>query len=131
VIGYTIIDPGSGFDPTPTNYVELKIENAVDESIYQIYETAFFFKGDTDPFFDPLGPGMQQIKNINPSVADLIAQGINLVDQTISGPGTVIGSKIISADAINNLLVIDKDVTLLIADGEYSLEKQTAIFEIQ
>jgi hypothetical protein len=131
VIGYTIINPGSGFEPTPTNYIELKIESDVDESIFQVYETSFFFKGDTDPFFDPLGPGMKQIKNINPSVADLIAQGINLVDQTISGPGTEIGSKILSADAINNLLVIDKDVTLLITDGEYSLEKQTAIFEIQ
>jgi hypothetical protein len=131
IIGYQILDPGSGFSPTPTNYIELKIESAVDDSIYQVYETSFFFKGDTDPFFDPGGPGMKQVKNLNPTVADLIAQGVVLVDQTISGPGTELGSKIVSADAINNLLVINKDVTLLISDGEYTLEKQTAIFEIQ
>jgi len=131
IIGYDILSPGSGFEPTPANYIELKIESDVNESIYQVYETSFFFKGDTDPFFDPLGPGMKQIKNLNPTVADLVAQGVNLVGQTISGPATEIGSKILSADAINNLLVIDKDVTLLITDGEYTLEKQTAIFEIQ
>ena len=131
IIGYEIVNPGANFEPTPTNYIELKIEYDVDQSIYQVYETAFMFKGDTDPFFDPLGPGMRQIKNINPPVADLIAQGVNLVGQEIAGPAVEIGSKITFADAINNLLVINKDVTLLNTDGEYTLEKQIAIFEIQ
>ena len=74
---------------------------------------------------------MKQITNINPSVSSLISQGIDLVGKMVSGPGVELGSKIVTANAINNLLVIDKDVTLLITDGEYSLEKQTAIFEIQ
>ena len=131
VIGCEILDPGSGFEPTPVNYIELKIVNSVDDSTYQVYEASYNFTGDTDPLINPSGPEMKQITNINPSVSSLISQGIDLVGKMVSGPGVELGSKIVTANAINNLMVIDKDVTLLITDGEYSLEKQTAIFEIQ
>lgn len=128
IVGYTIHNPGSGFTPTPVNYVELKIEHDVDETISKVYEKVQTFKGDTDPNLSL--PGLRQIKNLDPTVSEMASLGINLTG-VVDGPGVETGTKITSSDAINNLVGIDRDVTLLINEGEYTLKPQTAIFEVQ
>jgi hypothetical protein len=126
VVGYTILNPGSGFTPTPVNYVELKIENDVDDTNYQVYEKIQTFTGDTDPS----GADVKKIKNLSPTVAELASFGIDPIG-LVTGPGVETGSKITSVDVINNLVNVDRDVTLLITEGEYTLEPKVAIFEIQ
>ena len=126
IIGFTIHNAGSGFNPTPINYIELKIDNEANTEQYQICQTAASFTGDTDP----LGADPDKVINLIPSVAELVAKGVNF-DSYINGTGTAIGTKIISHDAINNWIVLDQNCTLLINDGEYTLDPQTAIFEIQ
>jgi hypothetical protein len=126
VIGFTIHSPGSGFAPTPVNYIEVKIENQVDPDQFQICLTAATFTGDTDPS----GPNPTKVTNLNPTVAELVSLGVNF-DSFIQGTGTANGTKILSHDAINNWIVLDQNCTLLATDGEYTLDPQTAIFEIQ
>jgi hypothetical protein len=130
IVGYQILNPGSGFPSSSNTLIELKIENDIDENVYQVYEKVQSFFGDTDPFFDPFGPGIKQIRNLNPSVAELIGMGVDPIG-FVTGPGVETGSKIISVDVINNLLNISRDVTGFIQDGEYTLEPKVAIFEIQ
>ena len=126
VIGFTIHEPGSGFTPTPVNYVELKIDNQVNTDEYQICQTTVTFTGNTNP----LGANPNKVVNLNPTVAELVSIGANF-DSYIQGPGTVNGTKIISHDVINNWIVLDQNCTNFINDGEYTLDPQTAIFEIQ
>lgn len=130
VIGYTILSPGSGLPSTVINSIELKIENDVNENQYQVAEKIQTFTGDVDPFFDPFGPGIKQIKNLKPTVAELISLGIDLTGY-VEGPGVQTNSKIISVDLINNLVNLDRDVVSTITEGEYTLEPKVAIFEIQ
>ena len=126
IVGYTIHNPGSGFDPTPVNYIELNIDNEVNTDQYQICQTSATFSGDTDPS----GPNPTKVTNLNPTVAELVSLGVNF-DSFIQGPGVANGTKILSHDAINNWIVLNQICTLLINDGEYTLDPQTAIFEIQ
>ena len=126
VVGFTIHNPGSGFDATPINYVEIKIENAVNDSQYQVSQYSQKFLGDTDPF----GINLDKITNLVPSVAEMVSTGVNF-DCGVSGPGTTIGTNIISHDVINNWVTLDQNTSLLVTDGEYTLDPQIAIFEIQ
>lgn len=126
VIGFTIHNPGFGFEPTPVNYIELKIDNDVNTDQYQICQVVTTFTGDTDP----VGPNPNKITNLVPSVAELVSLGVNF-DSFVQGPGAANGTKIVSHDAINNWIVLDQNCALLVNDGEYTLDPQTAIFEIQ
>lgn len=130
ITGANIINPGGGFVPTFSNFIEIKIESSVDSTIFAVCQKTQTFIGSVDPFLNPGGPEMKQIRNINPSVAQIAADGIDF-SGGISGPGVQTGSIIISADAINNWVVIDNDVQLLISDGEYTMDPQIAIFEVQ
>jgi hypothetical protein len=126
VIGFTIHDPGFGFAPTPVNYIELKIENEVNADQFQICQLVTTFTGDTDP----LGANPTKITNLSPSVAELVSLGVNF-DSSVQGPGVANGTTIVSHDAINNWVVLDQNCVLLVNDGEYKLDPQTAFFEIQ
>ena len=125
VVGFTIHSAGSGFDTTPQHSIEIKIENAVDDTQYQISQTAQKFTGDTDPLVIPY-----QISNLIPSVSEMAANGVNF-DSIVNGPGVTIGTKIISPDIGLNRVTLDLAPSLLVTDGEYTLEPQIAIFEIQ
>jgi hypothetical protein len=125
VVDYVIHSAGSGFTPTAVNYIELKIENEVDENVFQVYEKIQTFTGDTQ--YDITD--YNKITNLNPSVAQIASYGVNLLT-AVDGPGVEIGTKIINADAINNTLTLDKNVTLEITEGEYTLEPSIAVFEI-
>lgn len=129
IIGFDIIDAGADFVPTAVNYIELKIENAVKPEIYNVWSSSQKFTGNTDPMLSL--PGLRQITNINPSVAEMQSLGINLSNIGLSGQGVQTGTNIISADVINNLITIDLDVTLFGIEGEYIIDPQTAIFEVQ
>jgi hypothetical protein len=129
IIGYEIINPGSGYPPSPDNQIEIKIESATDETLYKVFDYSPTFTGNTNPSL-PL-PGLKQITNISPTVNELVAQGVDLTNVSINGQGVESGSKIISADAINNLINVDRNVTIYSVNGDYILEPQTAIFNIQ
>lgn len=127
VIGAQIHDPGAGFTPSPSNFIEIKIEHAGNPNISQVYQKTQTFKGNTDPF---IPASVRKISNLSPTVNEIVANGIDILT-TISGPGIQNGANIISADAINNTVTLDRDVTLLIAGGVYTLGNSNAIFEIQ
>lgn len=127
IVGCEIYEVGSGFTPSPSTTIQIKIENAANHSQFQIYQSSQSFAGNVDPF---MPSKIRKITNIHPTVNELISTGANL-HGSISGPGLQNGSKIISVDSINNTLSLDKDVTLLITNGTYVLENNVALFEIQ
>lgn len=129
IVGYEIINPGSGMPPSAENSIEIKIESATDNTVYKVFDYTPTFTGNTNNSL-PL-PGLRQINNIIPTVSELVSQGINFNNVEISGLGVESGSKILSADAINNLINVDRDVTQFSINGDYVLEPQTAIFIIQ
>lgn len=127
IVGSQIHNPGSGFTPSPDNFIEIKIEHAANPEISQIYQKSQAFKGNTDPF---IPESIRKITNLSPTINEIIANGVDILT-TISGPGLQNGSNIISANAINNTVTLDRDVTLLITGGVYTLGNSNAIFEIQ
>jgi hypothetical protein len=127
IISVNIHNPGSGFIPTPTTAIELKIEDAVNPDVFEIYKKVQKFTGDTDTNLVT----KYKITNLNPSVAEMISFGITINGAYIDGVAAQVGSKIVSVDVINNLITLDKEVSSTVSEGDYALSPSIAIFDIQ
>ncbi len=130
IIGYTIHEPGSGFTPTTSTFIELKVENTNNETIFNIAQQNPIFNADADPNHPSGGDELKKLRNLNPSVAEMVSNGINL-EVAIEGPGLSKDTVVESYDLLNNTLLLNKNVILYNESGEYILQPQIIKIIIQ
>jgi hypothetical protein len=129
LIGSNIISSGSGFTPSPTTRIELKIEDAnAPEVTYQVLDTQLSFTGDVDN--TAVAPADTYITNISPTVNLLLLQA-PLIGQEVSGIGIPTGSVIVAANSALNRLVINNTTNTQIANTAMILSASTGKITIQ
>jgi hypothetical protein len=116
VVGYTIVNQGVGFTPSPLTEIELKIEDANSELTYKELSEELNFTGDVDNTLPT--PGNAYITNVNPTVASLLDKSL-LIGLTVEGIGVPAGSTITYADPIQNRLGINNNVNAQITGGSF------------
>ena len=125
VIDTKIINPGSGFTPSPVTRIELKIESSNEESVYQILSDQGNFTGNADAT-----TVNNYVTNLSPTVAELL-QSYPLVGQTISGIGIPTPSTIIAANPILNRIEISNTINATTTGQTYVISESNGIIEIQ
>jgi hypothetical protein len=126
--GATIINPGSGYSPSPTTIIELKIEDANSPVTFQDLTAPLTFTGNIDNTLPT--PGNSTITNIVPTVNNLLLQSA-LVGLKLEGIGIVEGSQIVSVNPLTNSLVINKPVTAQVVGGTITTSPITGKIYIQ
>lgn len=121
-----ILTPGSGFVPSPITEIELKIEDANSESIYQVFNQEIEFTGDIDNTIDD---GLI-IKNISPDVSTLMGRGL-MTGLKLFGAGIVADTEIASINILTNSIEINKSVNLQVTNGTLNTSVSTGKVIIQ
>jgi hypothetical protein len=122
----SVLSAGSGYYPTPLNEIELKIQDANSESIYLVLDQELVFTADVDNTVDD---GLI-ITNLNPSVSELMAQGLT-TGLELFGAGIVNGTLITSIDIITNTLGINKSVNMQVSNGTLNTSITTGKIYLQ
>lgn len=130
IVGATIHQAGSGFPINPTVFIELKIENFATNVDYQISDIIDTFTADADPDHINGGDDLKTLRNINPDITTLIANGVE-ISGILEGPGIYINTEIVSYDILNNTILLDRLVSNFNEGGIYSLSKRIQKFEIK
>jgi len=128
VIGANVVSPGSGFTPTPTTAIELKIQDSNNEDVYQVLSNRAEFTGDVDPSAAP--PGNTYITNLVPTVSDLLTL-VPLTNQTVTGIGIPSGAKIVNFNAALNRVEINTATNYQTTGETYTLSAYDAKVFVQ
>jgi len=128
IVGSTIVDAGSGFAPSATTEIELKIEDANSEVTYRLLDEVVTFTGDVNPNLQ--APQNSYITNMVPTVVELLNY-TPLLGQTVSGAGIVNGSVITNVDQVNNRVEINNTTTNQVSGGTIVLSTSTGKIYIQ
>ena len=122
----SVLSAGSGYYPSPLNEIEFKIQDANSESIYLVLDQELVFTADVDNTVDD---GLI-ITNLNPSVSELMAQGLT-TGLGLFGAGIVNGTLITSIDIITNTLGINKSVNMQVSNGTLNTSITTGKIYLQ
>ena len=128
VLGGKIIDPGSGFAPSVSTRILLKIEDAGNTNVFGILKKSTSFTGDID---NTTVPSEQlYITNISPTVNDLVDTGYLIVGLSVSGNGISEETLVEEIDAVNNKIVLNKPVTAKETGDQFDLSEVISILTI-
>lgn len=107
ISGSEIFAVGADFKPTPSNNIEIKIQNSNDDSIYKIMSRTIQFQGSVTAGSDIITGIIPNISN--PS--NLASLGLE-VGQAVSGAGIIIGSTILAINTTSNQIQISHNANL-------------------
>jgi len=123
IMGYTIVDPGAGFTPSPITEIELKIEDASDATVFSELMQEIEFTGNTDG-------ASSFITNVVPTVSNLLEMNM-LLGLSIEGYGVQTGSLITSTDPVQNRIGINITTNEEATNEPYRTSAGTAKITIQ
>lgn len=124
-----INDPGSGFLPTLSTDIIIKVEDAADSTIYDLLKKSGKFTGDIDN--TTIIEDRSYINNINPTVNELLADGYLGIGLNLSGTGITDGSTITEIDEVNNRIKISQPVTSKETNELFLLSPIVAVLTIK
>jgi len=123
IMGYNIVETGSGFTSSPITEIEIKIESTVDPTVFSEITETIEFSGNTD------GSSLF-ITNVIPTVSSLLEKN-SLLGLAIEGIGVQSGSLITSVDPVQNRIGINISTTAQVSNEPYRTAAATAKITIQ
>ena len=129
VIGATISDPGSGFPQSPVSKILIKIEDDLNNSVFDILSKNGTFSGDIDN--TTIIEDQGYITNINPTVQELVANGFLIEGLTVTGTGIPDDTTVEAIDIVQNRIKLTNLVTAKKTNEKFNLSQVNAVLTIK
>jgi hypothetical protein len=129
IIEAVINDPGSGFIPSVSTEIIIKVEDAANTAVYDLLKKSGKFTGDIDN--TTIIEDRSYINNINPTVSELLADGYIEPGLKLSGTGITDGTMITEIDEVNNRIKISQPVTSKETNELFLLSPIVAVLTIK
>ena len=129
IVEAIINEPGSGFIPTISTNIVIKIEDSANAAVYDVLQKSGKFTGDIDN--TTIIEDRSYINNINPTVNELLADGYLGTGLQLSGTGISEGTIITEIDEVNNRIKISQPVTSKETNELFLLSPIVAVLTIK
>ena len=129
IVEAIINEPGSGFIPTISTNIVIKIEDSANAAVYDVLQKSGKFTGDIDN--TTIIEDRSYINNINPTVNELLADGYLGTGLQLSGTGISEGTIITEIDEVNNTIKISQPVTSKETNELFLLSPIVAVLTIK
>lgn len=129
VISAKIVEPGSGFTPSTTTSILIKIEDDYNPAVFDVLAKNGTFSGDIDN--TTIIEDQSYITSINPTVQELIDNNYLFVGLGVTGNGIPDDTTVTEIDLVNNRIKLSNTVTEKESNAKFQLSQVEAILKIR
>jgi hypothetical protein len=129
LIGAVILEPGSGFPVSPQTEVLLKVVDSTNSAAFDVLQKSAVFTGDISD--ETIEEDRFIISNCNPTVSYLLDNGYLQAGLSVDGYGIVENTLVESFDAVQNTIILSKQVVATALEESFSLSAVEAYLTIK